>query len=115
MTREQLSSRILQMGFSLVESSVNKDIYQHEDLVVNVHEQELTTKWYVGEKQYSRTSQRRTWNWKNKRYTSRSYEWDEIEQLIKIKENEKAEYKPINDQSFQGKRILPDEVEKIID
>jgi len=100
------------MGFSLIESRVDQDIYQHENLIVNVYEQELTTKWYVGEEQHSRTSQRRTWGWKNKRYTSRSYEWDEIEQLIKIKENEKAEYKPIDDQSFQGKRILPDEIEK---
>lgn len=97
------------MGFKLVESKINQDIYQHEDLIVNVYEQELTTRWYVGEEQQSRTSHRQTWGWRNKRYTSGSYKWDEIEQLIKIKENEKAEYIPINDQSFQGERILPDE------
>jgi hypothetical protein len=66
-----------------VESNEKSEIYKKDDTTVTVSEYEMTTKWYAGEDRVSRVSTVRMLTWKNRRYTSRGFQWDEIEEFIK--------------------------------
>ena len=112
MTKEELLKKISQTGFELVESTDKCETYKLGEITICIYDTELETKWYVGDIQHKRVSICRSMTWKNKRYSSRAYQWDELKKFLrdidKQKKNE-VKHKPINDKSVRSGELLLDE------
>ena len=111
MTREELTKAILQMGFELIESTDKCDIFKNSNQTeVTVYEYEMKTKWYIGTELQERMSVHRTMTWKNRRYNSRAFQWNQIEEFKKQIEDD-AKDQPVDDKGIRQRGILSHETE----
>jgi len=114
MTKEQLSNRILRMGLELSSSTDKCDTYIGPEIEIFVYEYEIKSSWYVGEEKHNRTSMIRTITWRNKKYSSRSYDWDEINLIEKQIKDGRFTHKSVDDQSIRQRGLLSYETESDI-
>lgn len=110
MTRKELSKRLLQIGFKLVESTNKSDEYICDGFTVIVYEYLSVTNWYIGKEKQTRQSEHKSFIWKTKRFMSRAYNWSEFEEVIEkqIKDG-KFVYQSVDDQGVRSERVLPNE------
>lgn len=110
MTREELSRRLLQLAFKLVESTDKSDQYEGNGVTVIVYEYIAVTNWYIGTEKQTRQSEHKSFIWKNQRFMSKAYQWAEFEEVIaKQIIDGKFVYQSVDDQSIQEAELLPNE------
>lgn len=111
------------MGFKLEQEDDKRQVYVLGDLRLYVFDYVYESKWYHGTDdkgnpiQHSRVAQRQCFTWRDKRFNSAAFNWDEIDALeekINRKEEDYAEDKSIDDQGVQQGQLLSDEAKGVL-